>query len=130
MNTTRTMTAEEMKEDLGLHIRLARKQYEEAQAKMLADLQTNPISAIAWDAEDMVKAQARHEIWSWLERAMAETDPREVVQKATEEVQYRIRSFFGSNSTSLFTNAVERAKAEAYLHLAETLAGLRKHYGI
>ena len=37
--------ADEMKLDLGIHIRLSKKQYEEAQAKMLADLQTNPISA-------------------------------------------------------------------------------------
>jgi hypothetical protein len=78
----------------------------------------------------MVKAQAEHEMWLWLERAMAENDPREVLRKVTEEVQYRIRSFFGSNSTSIFSNAVERAKAEAYLRLAETLAGLCKHYGI
>ena len=78
----------------------------------------------------MVKAQAEHEMWLWLERGMAENDPREALATVTKEVQYRVRSFFGSNSTSMFSNAVERAKAEAYVRMAETLEGLCKHYGI
>jgi hypothetical protein len=133
MNTTEDFKKamdDEMKKDLGLHIRLAKKQYEEAQTKMLADLQTNPISTITWSAEGMVKTQAEYEMWLWLERGMAENDPREVLATVTKEVQYRVRSFFGSNSTSMFSNAVERAKADAYVRLAETLEGFCKHYGI
>ncbi len=133
MTTTKEMNnafADEMKKDLGIHIRLSKKQYEEAQAKMLADLQTNPISAITWSAEGMVKTQAEYEMWLWIERGMAENEPREVLQTVTKEVQYRVRSFFGSNSTSMFSNAVERAKADAYVRLAETLESMCKHYGI
>jgi hypothetical protein len=53
-----------------------------------------------------------------------------VLAENLKEVQYRVRSFFGSNSTSMFSNSVERARAEAYVRLAEELESLCKHYGI
>lgn len=123
-------STDDMKKDLGIHIRLARKQYDEAQAKMIADLQTNPASAITWRAEDMVKAQTNYEVWLRIESEMAEHDPREVLAENLKEVQYRVRSFFGSNSTSIFSNAVERARAEACVRLAETLEAFCRQYGI
>lgn len=128
--TKTAMTADQMKEELGFCIRAAKKRYEEAQAKFLADTKTNPASAIVWGSENMVKLQTEYEIWIWIERAVEKDDPREAMKKVLEEVRYRVRSFFGSNSTSMFSNAVDRAKAEAHLHMVEELEGLSKHYGI
>ena len=135
MNATENMNmkkafADAMKQELGVYIKNARKRYEDAQAKLIADIQTNPVSAITWSAEDMVKRQTDHEVWLRIEREMAEHNPREVLAENLKEVQYRIRSFFGSNSTSMFSNSVERARAEAHVRLAEELERLCKHYGI
>ena len=66
MNTTTDTNkafADAMKQELAIYAKLARKRYDEAQAKLLADVRTNPISAITWSAEDLVKAQAEHEVW-------------------------------------------------------------------
>jgi len=133
MNTTADMNkafADAMRQELAFNAKGAKKRYEETQAKFIADIQTNPVSAITWLAEDMVKAQTEHEVWLRIELEMAEHDPREVLAENLKECQYRIRSFFGSNSTSVFSNAVDRAKAEAYVQLAEQLQGLMKHFGI
>ena len=133
MNTTADMNAafaDEMKKELGIYVRRAKSLYDKTLAKMVADLQTNPVTAIVWSAETIVKEQTYVEMWLWIERSMAENNPREVLAKAAAEVQYRIRSFFGSNSTSMFSNAVDRAKAESYVRLAEELDGLLRHYGI
>jgi hypothetical protein len=119
-----------MRQELAFYAKDAKKRYEDAQAKFIADIQTNPVSAITWLAEDMVQAQTQHEVWLRIEREMAQHDPREVLSENLKDVQYHIRSFFGSNSTSIFSNAVERAKAEAYLRQAEQLEGLCKNYGI
>ncbi|MFB3894453.1 MAG: hypothetical protein ACE15C_20825 [Phycisphaerae bacterium] len=119
-----------MKQELGFYIRSAAKRYDDARCKLIATAQTNPISAITWDAEAMVKAQAQHEMYMCLERGMAKADPRKVLLELADEVDYRIRSFFGSNSTSMFSNAVERAKADAYVHLLDEIKGLMKHFGI
>ena len=119
-----------MKQELGFYIRAAAKKYDDARCKMISAAHSNPISAITWDAEPMVKAQAQHEMYMCLERGMAKADPRKVLQELADEVDYRIRSFFGSNSTSMFSNAVERAKADAYVHLLDEIKGLMKHFGI
>ncbi len=132
-NATENMSnafADAMKQELGIYIKSARKRYEDAQAKLIADIQTNPISAITWSAEDMVKRQSDYEVWLRIEREMTEHNPREVLAENLKEVQYRIRSFFGSNSTSMFSNSVERARAEAFVRLAEELESMCKHYGI
>ena len=121
---------EAMRQELAIHIRLARTTYEKAQTEMIEAIRKNPASAINWSAEGMVKAQAEHEVWLWLENGMAEADPRETLKKVLAEVQYRVRSFFGSSSTSIFSNAVERARAEAYIRQAEQPEGLAKHFGI
>jgi hypothetical protein len=133
VNTSSDMNkafADGMRQELAVYGRLAKKRYEEAQTKFTADIQTNPISAITWSAETMVKAQTDHEVWMRIERQLAEQEPREVLAENLKEVQYRVRSFFGSNSTSIFSNAVERARAEAYIRQAEQLEGLVKHFGI
>jgi hypothetical protein len=132
-NTTEDMNkafADAMRQELAFHAKGAKKRFEDAQAKIIADIQTNPASAITWLAEDMVQAQTQHEVWLRIERQMVDHDPREVLKTNLEDVQYRVRAFFGSNSTSVFDNAVERAKAQAYLRQAEQLEGLCKHYGI
>ena len=132
-NTTTDMDnafADAMKQELAQYIKTAKKRYEEKQAKLIADIQTNPISAINWLAEDMVKAQTHYEVWLRIEREMAEHNPREVLAENLKDCQYRVRAFFGSNSTSIFSNAVERARAEAFVRQAEQLEGMAKHYGI
>ena len=129
-NDTDRTTPESMRQELAFYTGAAKKRYEEAQAKMIADLQTNPASAITWLAQDMVKAQTEYEVWLRIEQETAKHDPRDVVKANLEEVRYRVRSFFGSNSTSIFSNAVERARAEEYLRQAEQLESLAKHFGI
>jgi len=121
---------DETRKELAHYIDIARKNYENMQAKFIADIQTNPASAIGWKSEEMVRDQTVYEVWSRIEHEMAEHNPREVIAENLKEVRYRIRSFFGSNSTSIFSNAVERAKAEAYVRMEERLAELAKHYGI
>ena len=119
-----------MRQELGIYIRLARTNYEKARTDLLAAFEKNPASAIDWHAEAMVKAQAEHEVWMRTEARMTSGDPREAMKTAIGEVAYAVRSFFGASSTSMFSNAVERAKAEAMVRLAETLEGLAKHFGI
>ena len=128
--TKRTMTTDEMREELAFYTKGAKKFYDDAQAKFLADIQTNPVSAVTWSAETMVKTQTDHEVWMRIERELTEHEPAEVLAENLKEVQYRVRSFFGSNSTSIFSNAVERARAEAYIRQAEQLEALIKHFGI
>jgi hypothetical protein len=123
-------TTQEMREELAFYVKTAKKFYDDAQAKFIADIQTNPVSTITWSAEKMVKTQTDHEVWMRIERELADHEPREVLAENLKEVQYRVRSFFGSNSTSIFSNAVERARAEAYIRQAEQLEGLIKHFGI
>ena len=129
-NAKTNATPDEMKEELEFYIRGAKVRFEEAQTKFLADATTNPASAILWSSENMVRVQTEYEVWIWIERATAKEDPKVAIKKMLEEVRYRVRSFFGSNSTSMFSNAVERAKAEAHLRLVDELEGLAKHYGI
>ena len=127
---TTMKTNDEMRHELGYYIRSARKSYEDAQTKILTDIKVNPISAITWSAETMVMAQANYEVWMRIERELADHEPSEVLTENLKEVQYRIRSFFGSNSTSTFSNAVERARAESYVRQAEQLEGMIKHFEI
>jgi hypothetical protein len=132
-NTTHEMTgafADALKQELLANAKMAKKRFDDAQAKFIADVQVNPISAIGWKSDDMVKLQTRHEVWLRIECELAEHDGREVLAANRDEVNYRVRAFFGSNSTSLFSNAVERARAEAYVQLAEDIERLCKHHGI
>ena len=124
------MTTQEMQEELAFYAKMAKKYYDDAQAKFIVDFKTNPISTITWTAEELVKVQTDHEVWMRIERELAEHEPREVLAENLKEVQYRVRSFFGSNSTSMFTNAVDRARVEAYIRQAEQLEGMIKHFGI
>ena len=118
-----------IRQELARCIKAARKRYEDTQAKFIADVQTNPASAIGWSAEGMVKAQSDYEVWVRIESEMLDHDPREVLVENIKEVQYRVRAFFGSNSTSIYSNAVERARAEACVRQAEQLESLAKHLG-
>lgn len=128
-NETKTpMTDQQMREELAFYVKMAKKFYDDAQTKFLTDVQTNPISTITWSAETMVKAQADYEVWMRIDRELAEHEPREVLTENLKDVQYRVRSFFGSNSTSIFSNAVERARAEAMVRQAEQIEGLIKHF--
>ena len=118
-----------MRNELALYVKGAKARYEDAQAKFIAAVQTNPAHAITWSAEDMVRAQTLYEVWMRIEHEIAEHDPLEVVQANLDDARFRVRSFFGSNSTSIFSNAVERARAETFVRIAEDLDKLAKRHG-
>ena len=124
---TNTTTSEAMRQELTFYAKGAKARYDNAQAKFLAAVQTNPAHAITWSAEDMVRAQTMYEVWMRIEHAIVEHDPLEVVQANLDDARFHMRSFFGSNSTSIFSNAVERARAEAFVRIVEELEKLVKH---
>lgn len=125
-----THSNDQIREELTAYIRLAKRKYEEARDKLIADIQTNPASAIIWSAEGMVKVQTEYEVWLHVEANLKEVDSRATLKNALDETARGVRRFFGSNSTSMFSNAAERAKAETFLQLQERLEGLAKHFGI
>ena len=125
---TKATTNEAMQQELTLYVKGAKARYDDAQAKFLAAVQTNPAHAITWSAEDMVRAQTLYEVWMRIEHAIVELDPLEVVQANLDDARFHVRSFFGSNSTSIFSNAVERARAETFVRIADDLEKLAKRY--
>jgi hypothetical protein len=119
-----------IRQELAIHIKLAADHYGETLVRLIDDARVNPASAITWSAEGIVKAQSAHEIWMGIERGLGEHEPREVIAANTEELRNKVRWFFGSNSTSVFANAVERARAEEYIRQLETLEGLGRRLEI
>lgn len=121
---------EKMREELTFLWQGVQRRFQQTQEKFLADAQTNPAHAILWGAEEMTKVQTQYELWLVMTRHMEQEGPASALRWAVGELQHRVRSFFGSNSTSMFDNAVSRARAESCLHLAEELENLARHFGL
>ena len=129
--TTKTnKSAADLREELAFYAGAAARDYKNAKEKLLARVQTNPADAVVWNAEEMVAAQTVHEAWMRISAELEGHDPREVLRENINEVAHRVRMFFGSNSTSMFSNAVERARANASVRLVEDLERIGKSYGI
>ena len=124
----RKITAVEATTELLAYADQAAKRFEKAKADMAERLARNPADAIGWCADDMVKEQTRHERWDWIRGDLDNHAPLDVLAEAILEANRTVRRFFGSNSTSLFHNAVERARAEACERLIDELEGIRKYF--
>lgn len=124
----RKMTAVEATTELLATADLAAKRYKEARGQMLKRIASNPADAIGWCSDDMVKEQTRHECWEHVRGDLENHAPLDVLAEAILEANRTVRRFFGSNSTSLFHNAVERARAEACERLIDELEGIRKYF--
>lgn len=98
--------------------------YETVKAEYLRHVETNPAEAIRWDSAEIVKAQAVHEVWMRISRELTEHDAREVLRENLDELNRRIRAFFGSHSTSEFVNAASAAQTEAIVREVEELERL------
>jgi len=96
----------------------AAENFEEAKAKFAEDFATNPKYAIEWHAEKVARAQVHHEWWMKIAEVLGRRGVAEAVAYAAERVEIEVESFFGSNSTCLWTNALRRAEAEVYHGLA------------
>ena len=113
----------------------AKNRYEKTLSAMAAHLAVNPASALTWKAHDMVVAQTQHEVWARIASEIAgheveAVEVEAVLAAASNDANYRVRAFFGSNSTSMFDNAVERARGAAYVRIAEELERIRRHHKI
>ena len=124
----RKLTAVEATTELLAYADQATKRCAEAQGKMLQRLAGNPADAIGWCSDDMVKEQTRHERWEWIRGDLENHAPLDVLAEAILEANRMVRRFFGSNSTSLFHNAVERARAEACERLIDELEDIREYF--
>ena len=92
--------------------------FEDAKAKFTEDFATNPKYAIEWHAEKVARAQAYHEWWLKIADVLDRRGVEEAVTYAAERIEIEIDSFFGSNSTCLWTNALRRVEIEVYHALA------------
>jgi hypothetical protein len=88
--------------------------FEEAKAKFAEDFATNPKYAIEWHAEKVARAQVHYEWWLKIAEVLDRRGVQEAVAYAAERIDIEVDSFFGSNSTCLWTNALRRAEAEVY----------------
>jgi len=117
-------TNEKVHEKLNRIIAAAKQACEAAKAYFINETHINPAKAVEWNAEDMIKAQTEYDVWLGIAADLQKEEPGRVLENAYDELQSRVRSFFGSNSTSIFHNAVERARAEAFLRQAEKVGRL------
>lgn len=92
--------------------------FEDAKAKFTEDFTTNPKYAIQWRAAPLVRAQSCHEVWSEIARVLDGHGLEKALAYAAERLDTTIESFFGSNSTCGWTNAVRRAEAEVHHAMA------------
>ena len=92
--------------------------FEDAKAKFTEDFTTNPKYAIQWRAAPLVRAQACHELWSEVAAALDRHGLEKALAYAAERLDASIDSFFGSNSTCGWTNAVRREEAEVHHAMA------------
>jgi len=96
----------------------ATKNFEQAKAEFAEHFATNPKYAIEWHAEKVARAQVHYEWWQKTLEVLQQHGVLEAVAYATQRIEIEVDSFFGSNSTCLWTNALRRAEAEVYHGLA------------
>ena len=88
--------------------------FEAAKAKFTESFATNPKYAIEWHAEKVARAQVHFEWWKMVADVLEHRGLEDAIRYAAERVEMEVDSFFGSNSTSIWKNAVRRAEAEVY----------------
>ena len=124
---TRKLTlAEEL---LALADRLQQR-YTKAKTLFLEAVQMNPADGVAWHGEEMAKVQEPHERLMHILAYMKDQTPEAALRDIIDEVDRRIEGFFGSQSTSLFQNAVERARTEGLVALKRDLDFLARKYKV
>ena len=96
----------------------AAENFEEAKAKFAEDFATNPKYAIEWQAEKVARAQTYYEFWFKVADVLERRGINAAIDYANDQIGIAVDSFFGSNSTCLWTNALRRAEAEVYHALA------------
>ena len=124
--TTKTTLTEEL---LALAQYLERG-YTKAKADLMDAVQTNPAEAVAWHGDEMAKAQEPHERMMHVAAFLKDETPEAVLRDLQNEVARRIESFFGSQSTSQFQNAVARARTEGLVALKRDLDSLARKYNV
>ena len=93
--------------------------FEDAKAKFAAAFATNPKYAIEWCADQVARAQTHYEFWiARRGGARAAAGWQNALQYASERGDREVDSFFGTNSTCPWTNALRRIEAEVYNALA------------
>ena len=107
--------------------RLATEDYEDAKKDMAAALESNPVYAFEWKAQGMVQATTRYIFWTSVTRVLADRGERDAVEYANEMIERGTDSFFGSNSTCNYKNAVERTKATTLNELRRSVREMRKY---
>jgi len=122
-------TVDEMTLELERTIAVAKRRHEDARAKFLADATNDPANAVTWWAKEAVATQIEHKAWQQIERDLAEHGPAAALANALDEYQSGVRDFFGRSATCQFANAVDRAKAEAFMRLAGHLTVLKRFLG-
>jgi hypothetical protein len=88
--------------------------YEEAKAKFAEEFATNPRYAIEWHSDKVVRAQTYHQFWAEASAVLAKRGVDEAVQYILERIDREIESFFGSNSTCPWRNALRRVEGEVF----------------
>ena len=126
MKTAKTNTTKDLTEELLALAQRLERRYEKAKADLLEAVQTNPAEALAWHGEDMAKAQEPHEQMLRAVEGLKDNTPQAVLAYYLQEVERGIERFFGSNSTSQFSNAVARARTEGLVALGRDLASLAR----
>ena len=96
----------------------AAENFEQAKAEFAETFATNPKYAIEWHAQKVARVQVHYEWWARIAEVMDRRGVQEAVAYAKERVEREIDSFFGSNSTCLWTNALRREEVEAYHAIA------------
>jgi hypothetical protein len=92
--------------------------FEEAKAKFAADFTMNPKHAIEWGADKVARAQVHYEFWFHVSAVLERRGVQEAMTYAAERVEIEVDSFFGTNSTCPWTNALRRIEAEVFHTLA------------
>jgi hypothetical protein len=119
---TRTSNARTERDTAEALIRRRAKQaaanFEEAKTKFAEDFATNPKYALEWDAEKVARAQVYHEFWVNVSEVLTRRVVQEAMTYAAERADIEVDSFFGTNSTCAWTNALRRIEAEVYHTLA------------
>ena len=91
--------------------------FAEAKARFAEDFAMNPKYAFEWQANNVTRAQTAFEWWSKIAQVLDARGLDDAIEYAGEAAKRAIDSFFGSNSTCLWTNALRRAEVEVYYAL-------------
>jgi hypothetical protein len=100
--------------------------YEAAKTEMADAFATNPVYAIEWKAEAVVKTQTKYLFWATVAKVSARDGERAAVEEAEDIIDRELSSFFGSNSTCNYHNAIERSKATVIHDLRRSVREMRK----